>query len=189
MGLIAAVYLLLALRVRICAQAAFSGADGSASLSMGAAGVELRFDGELHMAQDGKLVRFIPRYGLLPHVGRGGGTRRDRLRRAKGGLRILLRAGQIERAVLDVRLGLADAAQTAAAVGTLRAAGAAWAAYAGEYAPCIRIVPDFGDSGVAARACCIFSFQLGDIMLAALRGAAKKTGREGLAWKSIPLRA
>lgn len=189
MGLIAAVYLLLALRVRICAQAAFSGVDGSVALSMGAAGVELRFDGELRMAQDGKLVCFIPRYGLLPRVGRGGGTRRDRLRRAKGWLRILLRAGQIERAVLDVRLGLADAAQTAAAVGTLRAAGAAWAAYAGEYVPCIRIVPDFGNSGVAARACCIFSFQLGDIMLAALRGAAKKTGREGLAWKSIPLRA
>lgn len=189
MGLIAAVYLLLALRVRICAQAAFSHVDGSVSLSMGAAGAELRFDGELRMAQDGIRVCLVPRYGVLPRVGRGGGTRRDRLRRAKGWLRTFLRAVRIERAVLDLRVGMADAAQTAAAVGTLRAAGAAWAAYAGEYVPCIRIVPDFGNSGVAARACCIFSFQLGDIMLAAFRGAAKKTGREGLAWKSIPLRA
>ena len=98
--------------------------------------------------------------------------------------------GRMELLSLDARIGLGDAAQTAVAAGSLRAIAAAVFSRLDCEADCeLRVMPDFERAGFCAQACCIFSCQAGDIMLAVLRAALQKNRREGLGWKSIPLKA
>lgn len=190
LSLIAALYLLLALRLRLVADASLSAAGGSLSLCAGAAGIELRFDGELRRREDGLSLHLIPRYGApLPSPG-SAKQRVRRLRAASPYLLAALRAGRLEQLTLRARLGFEDAAQTAMAAGALRALARSLCAGLFGGAPCdLSIAPDFSSVGFAAQARCIFSCQAGDIMFAVIKTAVRKTGREGFGWKSIPLRA
>ena len=190
LSLIAAVYLLLALRVRLQADASICGAESSLSLSAGAAGVELRFDGELRRGKDGFFLHITPRYGAPLHLSRPAKLHVRRLRIARPYLLAAVRAGRLEQMTLRARLGFEDAAGTAVAAGSVRALLLAMCACFGSNAPCeLRIMPDFGGEDLVAHARCIFSCQAGDIMFAVIKTAVRKTRREGFGWKSIPLRA
>ncbi|MGN0772339.1 MAG: DUF2953 domain-containing protein [Candidatus Ventricola sp.] len=190
LSLIAALYLLLALRVRFRAEASVCGEGSSLSFAAGAAGVELRFDGELRREEGGLFLRVTPRYGAPLQFSKPTKLHIRRLRAARPYLLAAVRAGRLERVTLRARLGLEDAAATAVAAGSLRALVLALLARLDSKAPCeLRVTPDFGGVGLAAHACCIFSCQAGDIMFAVIKTAVRKTGREGFGWKSIPLRA
>lgn len=190
LSLIAALYLLLALRIRLQADASICGAGSSLSLAAGAAGVELRFDGELRREENGFFLHITPRYGAPLHFSKPAKLHVRRLRIAQPYLLAAVRAGRLEQAALCARLGLEDAAWTAVATGSIRALVLALLACLGSNAPCeLRITPDFGGVGLVAHARCIFSCQAGDIMFAVIKTAVRKTRREGFGWKSIPLRA
>ena len=60
--LIAAIYLLLALRVRILLEGALCSAAGSVVLMAGAAGIYIRFDGILRKTNEGVFLKLVPRY-------------------------------------------------------------------------------------------------------------------------------
>jgi len=186
MILIALAYLLLALRVRISLCLSLSGTSGSLMLSAGAAGFRLRFDGEIRRVRDGLLLSLRPRYGKLS---------KDKQPQKESGrtLRIVrwylwfARTGRMELLSLHVRIGLGDAAQTALAAGCIRAlAAAGFLRLESEADHELRVEPDFASPCFCMQARCIFSCQAGDIMLAAIR--AGKSRREGLSWKSIPLK-
>lgn len=190
LSLIAAAYLLLALRVRLQADASICGAGSSLSLAAGAAGVELRFDGELRREENGFFLHITPRYGAPLHFSRPARLRIQRLRIAWPYLLAAVQAGRLEQVTLRARLGFEDAAGTAVAAGSLRALLQTLRACLGSDAPCdLRITPDFGGVGFVAHARCIFSCQAGDIMFAVIKTAVRKTRREGFGWKSIPLKA
>lgn len=190
LSLIAAVYLLLALRVRLQADASICGAGSSLSLAAGAAGVELRFDGVLRRGEDGFFLHITPRYGAPLHFSKPAKLHIRRLRIARPYMLAAVHAGRLEQITLRARLGFEDAAWTAVAAGSLRALVLALRACLGSDAPCeLRITPDFGGVGLVAHARCIFSCQAGDIMFAVIKTAVRKTRREGFGWKSIPLRA
>lgn len=190
LSLMAALYLLLALRVRVTADASLCGAGSSLSLCASVAGIELRFDGELRREDDGFFLHLIPRYGALPHASGSASLRVRRLRAARPYLLAAAHAGRLEQLTFHARLGFEDAAQTAVAAGAIRALIRALCAGLFGNAPCdLRITPDFGGVGFAAHARCIFSCQAGDIMFTVIKTAVRKTRREGFGWKSIPLRA
>lgn len=190
LALIAAVYLLLALRVRLQADAALCGAQSSLSLTAYAAGVELRFDGEIRCGEGGLFLKITPRYGVPLRFSGPAKVHVRRLRAATPYLLAAVRAGRFERIALHMRLGLEDAAETAVAAGMVRALVLSALSCLGCRADSdVRIAPDFGGAGVAAHARCIFSCQAGDIMFAVIKTAVRKTGKEGFGWKSIPLRA
>ena len=190
LSLIAAVYLLLALRVRLQADASICGAGSSLSLAAGAAGVELRFDGVLRRGEDGFFLHITPRYGAPLHFSKPTKLQVRRLRIARQYILAAVHAGRLEQITLRARLGFEDAAWTAVAAGSIRALVLALRACLSSDAPCVlRITPDFGGVGLVAHARCIFSCQAGDIMFAVIKTAVRKTRREGFGWKSIPLRA
>ena len=190
LSLIAAVYLLMALRVHIQADVSICGENSGLSLSAGAAGVELRFDGVLRRGENGFFLHLTPRYSAPLHFSAPAKLRVRKLRMAWPYWLAAVRAGRLEQAALDARLGLQDAAQTAMATGSVRALLSALLACLGSEAPCdLHITPDFGGVGLVAHARCIFSCQAGDIMFAVIKTAVRKTRREGFGWKSIPLRA
>ena len=190
LSLIAAVYLLLALRVRLQADASICGAGSSLSLAAGAAGVELRFDGVLRRGEDGFFLHITPRYGSPLHFSKPAKLHIRRLRIARPYMLAAVHAGRLEQITLRARLGFEDAAWTAVAAGSIRALVLALRACLISDAPCVlRITPDFGGVGLVAHARCIFSCQAGDIMFAVIKTAVRKTRREGFGWKSIPLKA
>ena len=190
LGWIAAVYLLLALRVRLTADASLCGENSSLSLSAGAAGVELRLDGVIRREGNGIFLHMTPRYGPPRRAKAPAKLRVRRLRVSWPYGLAVLRAGSLEQAAMHARLGLQDAAQTALAAGAVRALLLSAYACLGSRAPLdLRITPDFGGVGLSAHARCIFSCQAGDIMFAVIKTAVRKTRREGFGWKSIPLRA
>lgn len=190
LSLIAAVYLLLALRVRVQADASICGPGSSLSLAALAAGVELRFDGVLRRGEAGFFLHVMPRYGAPLHASLPARLRIRQLRSARPYLLAAMRALRLEQVTLHARLGFEDAAETAVAAGCLRALLQALRAGIGSDAPCeLRVTPDFGGVGLVAHARCIFSCQAGDIMFAVIKTAVRKTRREGFGWKSIPLKA
>ena len=100
-----------------------------------------------------------------------------------------LRSGRFERIAIHLRMGLGDACQTAVAAGAAQALICALLASAGYGQACeLRIVPEFSGTCLHARLQGIFSCQVGDIILAALKTACRNR-KEGLKWTSIPLRA
>ena len=188
LGLLVLAYGLLAMRVRLRAEVSLFGGQGSLSLSADALGATLRFDAVLQA--DARGLHVLPRYGFPFDAGALAGMTPGRLRRPLPYVRAALRAGRFERLALHVRLGLGDAGATAVAAGTVRALAAALLVpIQGGAPPDVRVEAAFGGAELAAHARCIFSFQPGDIMLAVLKTAASKTGREGFGWKSIPLKA
>jgi len=183
---IALVYSLLCVRLRVQLEASFVNGQGSASFSVGAFGVQLRRDFALLWKPPSLAIRAMPRYGKATFPKKNPPRRGHRIRSY---LINALRSKQFERVALHLRLGLGDACATAVAAGTVHALACALLAAAGD--PRIselRVTPDFAQAGLCAHMTGIFSCRLGDIMLAALRPARRKR-KEGLKWTSIPLRA
>lgn len=190
LSLVAAAYLLLALRVRFRAELSLCSGESSLSIAANAAGVELRFDGKLRREEGGLFLHITPRYGAPLPISKPTKLQAKKLRAARPYLLAAAHAARLEQVTLCARLGLEDAAETAAAAGGLRALTMALLTRIANKAPCaLRITPDFGGVGLNAHACCIFSCQAGDIIFAVIKTAVRKTGREGFGWKSIPLRA
>ena len=100
LSLIAAVYLLLALRVRLQADASICGAGSSLSLAAGAAGVELRFDGVLRRGEDGFFLHITPRYGAPLHFSKPTKLHVRRLRIARPYMIAAVHAGRLEQITL-----------------------------------------------------------------------------------------
>ena len=182
--LAAVIYLLLAMRMRIGLNVSLSGTRGSVILSAGAAGIWLRYDAEIHLDKNQPLIR--ARYRAL--------RKKEKRKTGKSLYMIrrylwLAKTGRMDRISFCARIGLEDAKETALAAGCLQAvASALLSAVNREGRQACFVFPDFDSSGYCAQLCCIFSCQAGDIMLAAIKAAVRKSRREGLGWKSIPLK-
>ena len=189
LGLVVVTYLLLAIRVRIRTEASIWGTTGALLLSAQAVGITFRFDGVILRKKKGIFLTVKPRFGRLSRKRKPGEERGKSIRMIRRYL-WFARTGKMERLSLDARVGLGDAAQTAVAAGCLRAlASAAFMKIGSGASEEMCITPDFDHAGVCVQLRCIFSCQAGDIMLAAARAALQKNRREGLVWKSIPLKA
>jgi len=182
LGVIALVYILLCVRIRVQLEAAWENGQGSASFCVGAMGVYLRRD--FVLAVQAFSIRALPRYGKTKKK-----KSADQGRKIRSWLLEALRSKRFERIALYLRLGLGDACETAVAAGAVHAIGSIALAAAGDRRLCeLRVTPDFANPCLCAHLQGIFSWQLGDIMLAALKQAHRKR-KEGLKWTSIPLRA
>lgn len=181
MLLAALAYLLLALRVTVTLFAGGGASGVHAYAEVGACCMSVRFDWMVH--PDGR----IKRIGLQSGSGR-------RKRGAPSGvlrrfLRMALRQTGDADLFLDLRVGTGDAAQTAVLCGAVRASALALAgAAAPKAARHVRIVPVFDRTCFLAQAHCIFSFSVGDTLLAVLFAAVKTFGSEGFRWKGIRLK-
>lgn len=184
LALIAAVYLLLALRVRIMAEVSLCRGQGCLQIHAGAAGVVLCYEAKIACTSGGIPVRIEPRYPFH--------QRKKNKSKKKGqsfpAIRWFLwlaRAGSMELLRVNVRLGTGDAAQTAMLSGCIRAVCAAlFARMGGEAEKELCVFPDFAYTGFAAHACCIFSCQGGDIILAAVKDAVNKRRKRDLSGKA-----
>lgn len=180
LGVIAAVYLLLALRIHIGAEAAVRGTEASLSLNVGALGLRLHVDGELRREAKGLALR-IGQGNAPLRLSRPTKAQTQHMRRLWPYALAAIRAGRFEGLALQVRLGLGDAAQTALAAGALRALLSALLAALGGGLPCmLRIVPDFKGTGLEAHGQGVFLFQAGDVMAAVMRAALKRARKEDM---------
>jgi len=175
-AVIAAIYLLLALRVRISLEGSLCGAAGSLALSAGAAGVYIRFDGVISRKEEGVFLVLTPRYAAA--------RRRQEKEKHIKSLRVVrtylwfARTGRMEYLAAHVRLGLGDAGETAVATGFVRALAFAALRHLGRGAQVnLHVAPDFDGTSFTAHVRCVFSCQPGDMMLAAVRFFLKKKSR------------
>jgi len=185
-AVIAAIYLLLALRVRVSLEGAFCGEAGSLALSVGAAGAYIRFDGEIRKREEGVFFTLVPRYSAR--------AKKKQTKEANGkSLRVarmylwLGKTGRMELLSAQIRVGLGDAGGTAVAAGLVHALAAAAMMRAGRSAQInLCVAPDFGCTSLAVHVRCIFSCQAGDMMLAAIRlkKRKKKAGKRDLSGKA-----
>ena len=174
MILVALFYLLLALRVRISLEGALRGTAGSFALGAGAVGINLRFDGIIRKEKGHVFPVMASRYGAHAKKKRKKATHKKTLRMARLYF-WFAKTGRMERLSVHIRIGVGDAALTAVAAGALRAlAAAAFERVKRGAQVDLCVAPEFGDASFAAHVRCIFSCQLGDIMLAAIRVALKK---------------
>lgn len=169
MLLIMIAYWLLALRVTVRTGVVISGTRGNYYIDAGLPFASVRLDRELDWPALYNMVK--------PHAGK----KRRRITPR------LLRLGRFESVHMSVRIGLDDAAATAVAAGTLRAA--LLSAAPGLGIPiCADVRPDFAGTCCLIAARGIVSFCAGDIILAAAAARIRKR-KEGFGWKSIPSRA
>lgn len=183
MLLIAAVYLLLAMRVRVHASVKMRGGRGNVQAEIHVFMLTLCFDRSIALGSGMlRARRKRPKPSARERI--------SAVRRAWPYAIAVLRAVCFEHLGLDVRLGLGEACSTALAAGTAKAGVSALFSFLNPGAPCdLRIEPDFQSSCFLLSARCIFSACPGDIMFAVLKAAVKKSRKEGFGWKSIPLRA
>jgi len=173
-AVIGAIYLLLALRVRVSLEGSLCGTGGNLVLSAGAAGMYIRFDGVVK--KEGVFFTIAPRYAVRPKKAK----KKEAHRKSVRVLRTYLwfaRTGRMERLTVNARIGLGDACETAMIAGALRALASA-AVLRVERGVDLHVVPDFDCASCAMQICCVFSCQPGDIMLAAIRFFMRKK------WKS-----
>ena len=188
LAVLALLYLMLAMRVRIRLDVSL-GRSGSIAISVFIAVLEIRLDGQIVQEAGKAFPRLDIRYGKMRrfqlHGKRQGVIRRERYPY----LIAALRTGRFDQAWLQMRIGLEDAGATALAAGALRAGVLSALSLINASGASVSILPDFGGTCFLMDVRCIFSCQPGDIMTAVIKTAVKKTGKEGLGWKSIPLRA
>jgi len=177
-ALIALIYLILCVRVRICTVLSLSGSCGCLMVSASAIGMALRFDAEIRRGNTEIFPAFRPRYGKAAREKKQGHEKA--LRRFRRYL-WFARTGRMEHLGFEARIGLGDAGKTALACGCLRAVASSFILRFGRGAVCdLRIAPDFSHTCFSAYASCTFSCQMGNILLAAL----KKNRKEGIKRKS-----
>lgn len=174
MLLIALVYLLLAMRIKVRAGVAFCEMQGSVFIEFGALGLSFRQDRRVNLAEKMRCLRAQEDAGSV--------SRKRQLKTLR-----LLRAGRFESVCVHARLGVDDAAKTAVAAGAARAALLA-AATGMNIRASVIVDPDFEKPCFLLSARGIYSFCAGDIILAAAAAWIQKQ-KEGFGWKSIPLRA
>lgn len=186
LALAALAYLLLSvpitLRLLVCINGGVCWSEASAfALGMGAR-VDARVLWRGHL-------RILPRYGQAWEPDGSG----EAAALPPAVLRRLARMGRWELCALA---GLGDAAQTATAVGALRAGLCALMAGL-RMAGSVRVGADFRAQRFLLTARCIIRAPLGDIIFSAARAAMQerrrsarlKARKEGFAWSSIPSRA
>lgn len=133
-------------------------------------------------------LQILPRYGQIWEEKRGGESAAP-----PAVLRRLARMGRWD---IYALAGLGDAAQTALAVGALRAGLCALMAGL-RIAGAVRVGADFRTQRFLLTARCIIRAPLGDILFSAAQAAIEerrrsgrlKARKEGAAWSSIPSRA
>jgi len=185
--LIALAYGMLCVRLRVALEASWTDSTGSAALRVGACGLYARYEKQLILGEKRIRVRTAPRHGRQDK--KENPIRKRLRRRLVPYLRSVILGRRFESVVVHVRLGLGSAAETAIAAGAVHALACALLfPLEGRQTCDLRVTPDFDKACLNAYLRGIFSFQLGDIMLAALKAALKKR-KEGFRWKSIPLRA
>ena len=190
LGAIAALYLLLALRIHLEAEGFVHGGTGELALRVGAAGMALHLEGQLRRDREGLLLSMTSRRSRSIRLRRPTGQQEQRMRMAWPYVRAALRAGRLEGLGLQIRLGLEDAAETAIAAGALAAILSALLAGLGGGMPwALRVTPDFRNAGFSAQGRFACSFQAGDIVAAVTRTAIKRAGREKAAMKAEKYRA
>ncbi|HIS94790.1 MAG TPA: hypothetical protein IAC19_03355 [Candidatus Ventricola gallistercoris] len=189
-ALIYLLYLFLCLPLTVRAGVGINGVQSSVRASVSMLMVEAHFDGVIEHGGGAALPHVIPRYAQMP---KQKGSVRERLRMArvaKPYLRAAMEAAQWQQLEIDMRVGLEEAWETAVAAGAARALVFSALSGLGCVPPCdLRIEPDFRAPCLVLNARCIFFVRAGDIMLAVIRNAVKKTQKEGLKWSSIPSRA
>ena len=172
--LAALAYLILSMRILVDARIAVSETRKGASITLRAWGVRLCLDIPISVSMNMS----------------GSGERVKKVKRAWPFIKAIIRVISWGQTDVRLRIGTGDAYHTALIAGTVRSAGAALQAVAGQRFPCnIAATPDFRAPCFALSGRCIFSLVPGDIMFAVVKTAAKKTQREGLSWLSIPLKA
>lgn len=183
--LVGALYLLLSLPMTIRLGVSLSGLSGSAQATVFWLGFGARMDSEIVWDRRPKvLVRYAA-------PGKPAGKRA--LNVPPDAVRAMLRMGRWD---IRVLVGLGDAAQTAVAVGALRAALCAVMA-GGRLCGSTQVGADFAADRFLMTARCIIRAPLGDIMLIGVRAARKarrkkrrtSARKEGGAWSTIPSRA
>lgn len=186
----ALVYGLLSTRVMIDAALSVNGAQNAASLAVRAWGLCLRLDGTIEREGAGIRLYFTPRYGSRQFGQRYFRGQARKLRAYSWAIRAAMRTVRIGQVDWHMRVGTQEASLTAMIAGGVRSAIASFLAFSAQRPPCdIRIEADFHTPCFVLDARCIFSLVPGDIMIAVVKAAVKKTQREGFKWLSIPLRA
>lgn len=183
--LVGALYLLLSLPMTIRLGASLNGLNGSAQATLFWLGFGTRMDSEI--VWDGR-PKVLVRYAA---PGKPAGKRAKSV--PPGAIRTLLCMGRWD---IRVLVGLGDAAQTAVAVGALRAALCAVMA-GGRLSGSAQVGADFAAERFLMTARCIIRAPLGDIILIGVRAARKarrkkrraSVRKEGRTWSSIPSRA
>lgn len=167
--LIALLYWLLCMRLRVQMEAFFTNGRCGAAFSVSMLGVHMRRDYVLVRGERAFSLRFKP-------CGRKQKTRKDSSmsrfisRLAKHILLDSLRDGRFEK--IELRLSLGDACETAIAAGAAHALLCAVLASMGGLRGCdLCVIPDFKADCPCTHAVGLFSCRLGDIMLAALKAA------------------
>ena len=185
--LVALMYLLLCVRLRVQIDLAIENLQGSVAFAVGAFGVSVHH--EAVIARKAQGVGFCLEPRNKPRRKKSPAAQRAVQRLLMPYLRDVVRFRRIERLMFHVRLGLGDACETAVTAGAVYAVLCAIAPPFVSPAACdIRVTPEFAGACLWVRSQGIFFCQMGDIMLAALMTARRKR-KEGLKWTSIPLRA
>ena len=185
LALVGLAYLLLSIPVTFKMIVCFSGGQCWSQASAFALGVGARVDARVLWRGH---LRILPRYGQAWEEKPGGESAAP-----PAILRRLARMGRWEICALA---GLGDAAQTAMAVGALRAGLCALMAgfrLDGD----VQVGADFRTQRFLMTARCIIRAPLGDIIFSAARAAMQerrksarmKARKEGFTWSSIPSRA
>lgn len=183
------VYTLLAVRVVVHADISLNEVQSTVALNLRAWGVCLRMDGTI--AWEGTHVHVQRRYAKLkPRRSLWRRPQLEDLRKNKWWIAAALRSLHWGAADIYLRSGTDEAWSTALLAGAMRSLAAAFTAVMGQRMPCdVRVDADFDEPGFLLSARCIFSAVPGDIMMAVIKEAVKKTQREGFKWLSIPSRA
>lgn len=185
---IALFYLMLCFPVVVRAFTGLNDKQNSLQMEVSYLGLSVCFDAVLRFDIAKPGVHLIPRYGRKK-ANRQSTEVKSRIRRLRRFMTVYKSLNKVHETQLYIRLGLGDAADTAAAVGVCRALAALlfvrlFPADSEKW----HVEPDFDHPGLLLCFSSIFSASAGDIMFAAVRAALDNGKREGSAWKSIPLK-
>ena len=186
--LIALVYLLLCLRLRVQIDVSIDRIQGDVALSVGAFGLSVRHEAEIVSKKNG--VGFcLESRGKMGNKRKNPSTQKIIEQLIVPYFRDIVHRRRINRLTLCVHLGLGDACSTAIAVGGVYALFGILASAVVNPASCVmHVKPDFAKACFHVRGQGIFFCQLGDILLAAIQTAWKGRRNKGLLQEGIPVR-
>ena len=172
--LIALVYLLLCLRLRVQIDVSIDRIQGDVSLSVGAFGLSVRHEAEIVSKKNG--VGFcLESRGKMGNKRKNSAAQKIAVHLIVPYFRDVIRQRRIDRLTLHVHLGLGDACSTAVAVGGVYALFGILASAVVNPASCVmHVKPDFAKACFHVRGQGIFFCQVGDIMLAVIQSTWKK---------------
>lgn len=188
MLLVGIIYLLLCVPVTVHASVGVNDRQSACQAALHILGIGLRFDGIF--SGRGIRIRLIRRYGGENDTSHEISVSISAFKRIKPYLRSVLGCLRFERLNVAMRVGLDDAAHTAVAAGAFRAfAASLFSMLTLTGVSSLNVQADFSAPCFLMTGDCIFQAVPGDIMLAVVKTAVKKTRREGFKWSSTPSRA